>query len=120
MANELYLGVDGGATKCILRLEDGNGALIAQEHAGPANIRISVEQSWQAILHTLERMLANAGLEKQNVHLKAAIGIAGCEIRSAYDLFVNYPHPFNQLHVTSDAHVACLGAHAGHDGAIVV
>lgn len=117
---EFFIGVDGGATKSILVLEDENGATLGRRSGAAANIRISVEQSWQAILTTLYALLGEHNLCSDDIVLHAAMGLAGCELTAARQQFLSSPHPFKSLAVTSDAHIACLGAHAGADGVIIV
>lgn len=121
---QLYVGVDGGATKSIIRVEDETGHLLGQTISGPANIRISVPDAWQSIHSALEKILPPLGIAYQpktlekNIHI--GIGLAGCEVQEAYQAFLQYEHSFQTLMVTSDAHTACLGAHAAQDGAIIV
>lgn len=119
---QFFIGVDGGATKTIVRVHDETGACIGEESAGPANIRISVQESWQSILCAFNKILLTQNIDVQNKNFAfhAGIGIAGCELPLAYQQFLNFPHPFHTLLVTSDAHIACLGAHGGQDGAIII
>lgn len=119
LAQRYFVGVDGGATKCIVRIEDEAGNLLGVESSGPANIRLSVAQSWESILTAFERILQKSGLSPQQ-HFYAGMGLAGCEIPSAYNAFVATAHPFQKIMVVSDAHTACLGAHGGADGAIII
>ena len=122
LTENLYIGVDGGATKCIVRVENESGELLGQATAGPANIRISVEKSWQAINTALSQILQTQSLtvNHHQYYLHAGMGLAGCEVTEAYQAFNDTEHPFKTLVVTSDAHVACLGAHGGEDGAIII
>jgi glucosamine kinase len=46
-------------------------------------------------------------------------GLAGTEVPSACDQFVNTPHPFTRLILKSDGYTSCLGAHGGGDGAMI-
>ena len=117
-----FIGVDGGATKCIVRVEDEAGRILGQETCGPANIRISVDQAWQSINTALSKILtANSlSLREKKYQFHAGMGLAGCELAEAYQTFLNYPHCFTTLMVSSDAHTACLGAHGGEDGAIII
>ena len=117
-----FIGVDGGATKSIVRVEDESGRLLGREKSGPANIRLSVNQAWESILTAFTQILQAQGISLGDnaYQFHAAIGLAGCEIREAYDLFLRYSHPFHTLTVTSDSHTACLGAHSGRDGAIII
>lgn len=122
MAQDIYIGVDGGATKCKVRVEDQAGNLLGQAVGGPANIRLSVDATWQSIFQTIELALqAQAiSLSDKRYRFYAGLGLAGCEVQEARDAFLNTPHPFATMHLISDAHVACVGAHAGYDGAIII
>ena len=46
-------------------------------------------------------------------------GLAGTEVTSACDQFLNTPHPFDRLTLKSDGYTSCLGAHGGRDGALI-
>ena len=117
LVKKLFVGVDGGATKCTVRLEDEAGTLMGLVTSGPANIRLSVEQAWQSIQSALNKLLAQY---EGQFEIHAGMGLAGCEIQQAKQIFVNHPHPFSKLNVVSDAYTACLGAHGGQDGAIII
>lgn len=123
MKKQLFIGVDGGASKCLLRLEDEAGKCLGEGAGGPANIRISVDQAWGSTLAAFEQALSQAGISLNTLNdyaVHAGMGLAGIEIAEAKSAFLSYAHPFASLHVTSDAHVACSGAHAGKDGAIII
>lgn len=122
MTQHFFIGVDGGATKCIVRVEDETGFLLGQEISGPASIRLSVSKAWQSIYSALDKILQahDLSLASQDNVFHAGMGIAGCELTTSYQAFLKYPHPFQTLAVTSDAHIACLGAHAGADGGIII
>ncbi|HLB41444.1 MAG TPA: BadF/BadG/BcrA/BcrD ATPase family protein [Gammaproteobacteria bacterium] len=120
--NNLLIGVDGGASKCIVRVENESGELLGREASGPANIRISVEKTWESIQSALIKILQPLSISLKNDQYRfyAGMGLAGCEVSSAYQAFINRPHCFHTLHVTSDAYTACLGAHGGNDGAVII
>jgi glucosamine kinase len=122
VAQDIFIGVDGGASKSKVRVEDSSGKLIGQALGGPANIRLSVDRSWEAIYQALAQALSSSAisLDDKKYHFHAGFGLAGCEVTEAYDDFLSRPHPFTTLQLTSDAHVACLGAHQGKDGAIII
>lgn len=117
-----FIGVDGGATKCTVRVEDEAGNELAKAVSGPANIRISVPMAWQSIHTALETALRSIGvsMNEPGNRFHAGIGIAGCEIAPAYKSFLSFPHKFHTIAVTHDAHAACLGAHAGKDGTLII
>lgn len=120
MKQKIYVGVDGGGSKSTVRIENVRGDLLAQTKGGPANIRLATEQAWLTINRLIDQALSIANIPRQNADLWVGMGLAGCEIKSAYDLFINFPHDFAHLIVTTDAHTACLGAHAGEDGSIII
>lgn len=123
MIQDIFIGVDGGGTKSKVRVEDRDGNLLGQAVNGPSNIRYSVDSAWQAIYQALEEALKLANIKLEDTthfHFHAGMGLAGCEMQEAYDEFIQRPHPFTTLHVTSDAHTACMGAHKGKDGSIIV
>lgn len=118
----LFLGVDGGATKCVVRLEDENGRLLSTGRGGSANIRLSVEAAWASIHQALNEALLPLQLTLAEAvpAIRAGMGLAGCEVQEALQAFLKKAPPFYQLKVGSDAYTACLGAHAGQDGAIMI
>lgn len=122
MTKHYFLGVDGGATKCNVRLEDEAGNVLGQAVSGPANIRLSALAAWQSIHTALEQIshYSTITLNGERCQIHAGIGIAGCEIAEAYQAFIHAPHPFKTLEVIHDAEAACLGAHGGDDGALII
>ncbi len=122
MAEDIFIGIDGGGTKSKIRIENSAGQLLGQAVSGPANIRLSVDGTWQAIFQGLEEALQSSGISLDNSHYRfhAGMGLAGCEVKEAYHEFLQRPHPFATLKVYTDAHTACLGAHKGKDGAIII
>jgi glucosamine kinase len=118
----IFVGIDGGGTKTKLRVEDEEGHLLAQGKGGPANIRISVETSWKSIRELIDRTLdsIHLKLEDSDVLFHAGFGLAGTEIPDAVHEFLARPHPFRTLLLKSDAYAACLGAHDGEDGSIII
>lgn len=121
MPKHYYIGVDGGATKSIVRIEDESGKLLGREIGGPANIRLSVLDTWQSIQTSILHLLKSLNLSLDSSDFfHIGMGLAGCEILSAYQAFITTPHAYTTLAVTSDSHIACLGAHEGIDGAIII
>lgn len=121
MKKAFFIGVDGGATKCIVRVEDNAGHLVGRETTGPANIRLSVDDTWQSIYQALHAILTphDLKLDSENCEFHIGMGLAGTEVLAARDAFIKQPHPFKTLTLTSDAHIACLGAHPKGEGAII-
>ena len=121
MGTPIYIGVDGGASKCLVRIEDSEGAVLGEVISGPASIKQSVTQSWQAIQQGIEAILSPLGiyLDSSDYQFHLGVGIAGTELKAQCKAFLATPHSFKKVVLASDAHVACLGAHAGADGAII-
>ena len=120
-ATDVYLGIDGGGTKCKARLEDAQGNLLAEAIAGPANAARNLTGSVKAVLEASEKAIAKAnikGLTLNQIH--AGIGLAGINIPQVKQAFLKQFLPFASWHITTDLHIACLGAHLGQDGAIVI
>jgi glucosamine kinase len=122
LIKDIFIGVDGGGTKSKVRVEDSQHQLLGQAVSGAACIRISVDAAWQSIYAALDEILAthNISLQDKNYRFHAGFGLSGCEVKEAYAEFINRPHPFATLLLTSDAHTACVGAHNGADGTIII
>lgn len=120
-STDFFLGIDGGGTKCKARLEDANGNLLGEAIAGPANAARNLAGSTEAILQASEKVIAGAnikGLSLGQIH--AGIGLAGINIPYIKEVFLKQSLPFASWYITTDLHIACLGAHLGEDGAIVI
>jgi len=115
------LGVDGGGTSCRVKLCDAQGKVIAQGRAGSANVRLGVENTYAAILSATYQALDQAALPKDILKdTYAGFGLAGAVSTVLNKSISQYPHPFAKVAVDSDAVAACLGAHGGENGAILI
>src|SRR5262249_60129566 len=61
-ANTLLLGVDGGGTRCRVRLCAPTGAKLGEATGGPANIRFGPDQSFSAVVHATSPCPEQTGL----------------------------------------------------------
>lgn len=116
-----YLGVDGGGTGCRVRIEDEAGAVLGQGLSGPATTRLGIEAAWASIWHACQAAIEEAGFgagELARTH--AGIGLAGTGRKGALEALQAIAHPFADAAFVSDGVAACLGAHSGSDGAIVI
>ncbi len=122
MTQDIYIGIDGGATKCKVRIEDAQGNLLGQAVGGPANIRLSADLAWQSIFYTIDEIVKPLAMSLADPRFRfhAGMGLAGCEVEEARTAFLEAHHPFATLRLVSDAHIACIGAHRGQDGAIII
>jgi glucosamine kinase len=116
-----FIGIDGGGTKCKARLEDANGQLLAEAIAGPANAFRDLAGSTASVLAACEQAIKVANIDGLTLNqLHAGIGLAGINIPEVKVAFESQSLPFASAHVTTDLHIACLGAHQGETGAIVI
>ncbi|APJ03244.1 BadF/BadG/BcrA/BcrD ATPase family protein [Silvanigrella aquatica] len=122
MRNDFFIGVDGGGSKTHLRLEASDGKVLAEAFSGPANIRLSVDVACRSIQDALDQVLQKADLKnKKNIRLHVGMGLAGYEVQSAREGFLaKLKHSFANCIIQSDAYVACLGAHSGHFGCVII
>jgi glucosamine kinase len=117
----IYLGVDGGGSRCRARLEAEHGALLGEGNSGPATTRLGTDKAWRSIMHACAAAAEQAGLAHEEFsRIHAGIGIAGLGRRGAEAALKEIVHPFASVRFISDGLAACLGAHSGADGAIVV
>jgi glucosamine kinase len=116
----LLLGVDGGGTRCRARLADTHGRVLGEGAAGPANLRLGVQNSLAAVRAATDQCLEQASLSCGDCRIIACLALAGaCEpVTLAQARAV--PLPFSRVILTSDARAACVGAHQGADGGIVI
>ena len=116
----LLLGVDGGGTRCRARLADSHGGVLGEGAAGPANLRLGVQKSLAAVRIATDQCLEQVGLGYGDCPIVACLALAGaCEpVTLAQAQAV--PLPFSRVILTSDARAACVGAHQGEDGGIVI
>src|SRR3954463_15457004 len=117
----LLLGVDGGATLCRARLQAMSGELLGESMAGPANIRLDLQQSFSAVLQAATPCLRQAGLAPGDLaRIVACLALAGASEPAALVQAQQHGHPFRKAMITTDARAACIGAHGGRDGAVLV
>ncbi|WP_366657911.1 BadF/BadG/BcrA/BcrD ATPase family protein [Fodinicurvata sp. EGI_FJ10296] len=117
----IYIGIDGGGSGSRARLVDGSGRLLGTATGRPANMATDAVAAWGAVMGLCDDALQQAGLSRETLdRTVAGIALAGLgqsrERRRAETL----AHPFRSRALASDAEAACLGAHNGGDGGIVI
>lgn len=116
----LFLGVDGGGTQCRARLCDASGTVLGEGSAGPANIRLGLDDSMRSVLDAAEQCLTGAGLTFGSRPIVACLALAGATEPVELAAVQKCAHPFRHMVVTTDAHAACVGAHRGEDGGVII
>lgn len=115
------LGVDGGGTSCRVRLCDADNNILGQGISGSANVRLGSHTVFKSINEATTQALAEAHLDSSILsRTYAGFGLAGAVSNKLNQTIINYPHPFAGLCVDNDAVTACLGAHKGSDGGILI
>ena len=121
MTERLYLGIDGGGTSCRARIRNADGDCLGEGSAGSANPRVGLEAAFASIIDAARQALESAGLDEGHLgRLHAGLGLAGVNLTLERDRVLAYPHPFADVVLETDVYVACLGAHRGSDGAVLI
>ena len=120
MANEnsYFLGIDGGGSRCRVRIRNLDSKLLGEAVGGSSNIYLSFDGALANILATAEEAAAKAGLK--TIELHAGLGLAGIVTSKGADKIVAAKLPFASVIADNDAYVACVGAFSGGDGGIVI
>ena len=117
----LFIGVDGGGTGCRARIEDAEGRLLGTGIAGPAAVRLGIDRSVAALESACRAAAAEAGLRTEALAgMDAGVGLAGICRKGVLEELMARPHPFRSVVYVNDATIACIGAHGGRDGGIVI
>ncbi len=118
-----YLGVDGGGTKCRMRLADADLNTLGEAVTSkPSNLQVrDGNAAYEAVNQLIDQVYADAGIdiaEATNTH--ACFGMAGARLAASRESFEKRAFPFANLHVYDDIDIARAGAHAGEDGAVLI
>lgn len=117
----LFLGIDGGGTTCRARLADASGRVLGEGTGGPANITTDLSRAAVSILEATRAAASAAGLDEAALaRVRAGFGMAGGNAPREAAALAAWPFPFATQAVASDAEIACLGAHAGRHGGILI
>lgn len=119
--NAFFLGIDGGGSKCKAIVVNANNEILGTGISGPGNPLHGFEQATNSITESAKLALKDAGLEHIKLNaLNVGIGLAGVNLPILFGQMQAWQHPFKQLFLATDLLVACLGAHQGEDGAVII
>jgi glucosamine kinase len=119
--NILILGLDGGGTRSRARLCTYAGRLVAEAVSGPANLRLGLEPSFSSVSNAARQCLDRAGMADQSLsRIVACLALAGASEPGHLEAAKRHRHPFRAALITTDAHAACIGAHDGKDGGVII
>jgi glucosamine kinase len=80
-----------------------------------------MEESFAAVFQAGARCLEQAGLPASDLdRTVACLALAGASEPGCRAAAQRHEHPYRDAVVTSDAHAACVGAHGGRDGGVIV
>ena len=116
-----YVGIDGGGTHCRANLYDGSQTLLGSGRGGAANPVNGLPLTQQSIVSAISEAMKQAQLANINFNqLVVGAGLAGLHLPSMQAVMEDWQHPFKGLFLTTDLHVAALGAHQGADGGVII
>jgi len=117
---ELFLGIDGGGSKCKAILVSQDNTILGTGISGPANPLHGFEQAIHSITESAGLAVKDAGLDTDLSELIAGVGLAGVNLPVLFEQMSNWQHPFKKMFLATDLLIACLGAHQGQDGAVMI
>jgi len=120
-SNQLFLGIDGGGSKCKAIIMNKDNEILGTGISGPGNPLHGFEQATNSITESANLALKDAGLTHiELAELTAGVGLAGVNLPVLFDKMAAWQHPFKAMHLATDLLIACLGAHDGEDGAVII
>jgi len=121
MAETYHVAVDGGGTRTRLLLAAGDGSPLGRVEAGPTSLALRGAGAWRDIVAALARLLAEAGLHAlAPAQLHLALGLAGAGNPALREAFLDAAPGFARTVLVTDTHAACLGAHGGAPGSVLI
>ncbi len=116
-----YAGVDGGGTSCRARIRNELGELVGESKSGSANILLGTQLAMESVIEAINGAAKQGNLpEYQFNNMHVGLALAGAEQKLAWHEFMHLPHPFLSMTLNTDAYGACIGAHNGENGAIMI
>ena len=95
--------------------------MLGQGLSGPATTRLGMNNALLSIMAAARGAMAQANLgEDAMARVRVGIGIAGMGRKGVPQFLENWSHPFHSVVFEGDAYTACLGAHQGSDGGIII
>ncbi len=115
------VGIDGGGTSCRARIKNAQGKTLGEGKSGSANIMLGVHLAMDSIINAVTEACHQGRLSESDFsNMHVGMALAGAEQESFWQDFMNLPHPFASIVLNTDAYGACLGAHSGQNGAIMI
>jgi len=116
-----YLGVDAGATHCRARLRGNDGVARAEAEGPAANAYVHFERAVEVARGVVDEALRRAGLSSSDTScVSLGLGVAGIGSAAEAERFAARFQGFAEVRAVNDAVAACVGAHGGADGGLVI
>jgi glucosamine kinase len=116
-----YIGLDGGATHCRARLRDGSGRALAEASGPAANVHVDFVRAVTVLHEAVREILSKAQLTgADRAQIAIGFGLAGFKDASDAQRIVEAFPGYRVVRAANDATTACIGAHAGADGGLVI
>jgi glucosamine kinase len=117
----LFLGIDGGGSKCKAIVMNENNEILGTGISGPGNPLHGIEQATDSITESALLALKDAGLAHIKLsELYAGVGLAGVNLPVQFKQIQEWKNPFKGLFLAHDLLIACLGAHHSNNGAVII
>jgi len=117
----LFIGIDGGGSSCRAKIVSSDGLVTGSGISGRANPVHGLDKTIESIIDCSEKAADDAGLERAALQqISAGVGLAGVNLPSLHEKVSSWDHPFKEMFLTTDLHIACLGAHAQQDGSVII
>lgn len=119
----LFVGVDGGGSRCRVRVRNAAGLLLSECEGGTANVYLDHPTAMANIRRTVADALAAVpGAESRAPigSVKLGLGLAGVSSASIVAKVAQDLRDLGTVAVMRDTEIACLGAHGGQDGGLIV
>jgi N-acetylglucosamine kinase-like BadF-type ATPase len=118
---ELYVGVDGGATKTLAVAADVEGLVVGVGESGPSNYHVvGLDRAVENINAAVRQAIAPTGRAVADV---VTLGLAGMDTSYDFKIFEEHAAPRvtgRKVFVRHDAEIALVGATLGEPGVIVI
>jgi len=121
MSDTLFLGIIGDGSSCKARLCNDAGDILAETGTDAAATLQGSEKAVAEINLVATKALTLAGLAADRViELHVGAGLADLSLAHEQKQLSQIPHRFASFTAHADTYIACLGAHDGEDGGIVI
>jgi glucosamine kinase len=121
IAPQYFVGVDGGATRCRVRLRDAGGRALGQCVGPAANIYVDFSAGMAIVRDVVGQAIAEAaprGAAREIIAL--GLGLAGVSSAEDAARVVAALPGFARVEAVNDAVTACIGASGLGDGGLVI